>query len=487
MSLKEGTFFGVKEGMADSLIKNQVSEQWCLVRKDLRNEFGESAFSSWLAPMAIGGLASGRVKMFVPTRFMKEWILKNYSARIQSIWQEHNPEIKEVCFEVKASCSVDVGGGVKDSYGSETGLFEEERTDRLPVIASNHSLVTVSGVGEISAPLDLRYTFSNFVVGKSNEFAYAAAMRVAESKDILFNPLYLYSGVGLGKTHLMHAIAWHIKEKDPTRTVLYLSAEKFMYKFVQALRNKDTIHFKEQFRSVDVLMIDDVQFISGKDATQEEFFHTFNALIDEGKQIILSADKSPTELDGMENRLKTRLGSGLVADIHPTTYELRLGILQSKISGLGVEVPQEVIEFLASHINTNVRELEGALKRLLAHAELIGRQITLESTKEILKDLLCFCDRKVTIDEIQTKVAEYFKVRVADLRSERRERSIARPRQIAMYLAKKLTVRSLPDIGRKFDRDHTTVMHAVKKVEELMQTDSGISEDVVLLTRILNS
>lgn len=470
--------------MAESLIKNQVSEQWGLVRNDLRDEFGESAFSSWLEPMAIGGMASGRVKMFVPTRFMKDWILKNYSDRIQSIWQEHNPEIKEVYFEVKASCGMDSSRLVSNNSASET---EAPVLNTAPIVAPCHSLVPASGVEDISAPLDSRYTFANFVVGKPNEFAYAAARRVAESKDVSFNPLYLYSSVGLGKTHLMHAIAWHIRQQDPSRTVLYLSAEKFMYKFVQALRSKDTMHFKEQFRSVDVLMIDDVQFISGKDATQEEFFHTFNALIDEGKQIILSADKSPTELDGMESRLKTRLGCGLVADIHPTTYELRLGILQSKVMAMGSDVPPEVIEFLASHISTNVRELEGALKRLVAHAELIGRQITLDSTKEILKDLLCACDRKITVDEIQTKVAEYFKIRIADLRSERRERSVARPRQIAMYLAKKLTVRSLPDIGRKFDRDHTTVMHAVKKVEELMQTDSALSEDILLLTRILGA
>ncbi len=476
--------------MAESLRKNQVSEQWGLVRNDLRDEFGESAFSSWLEPMAVGGMASGKVKIFVPTRFMKEWILKNYSERIQSIWQEHNPEIKEVCFEVKASCASD-SQEKNNHFASETDFSAAKdvlkAANDTSVLSGHFSTGAASGVEDISAPLDTRYTFANFVVGKPNEFAYAAARRVAESKDVSFNPLYLYSSVGLGKTHLMHAIAWHIRQQDSSRSVLYLSAEKFMYKFVQALRSKETMQFKEQFRSVDVLMIDDVQFISGKEATQEEFFHTFNALIDEGKQIILSADKSPTELDGMESRLKTRLGCGLVADIHPTTYELRLGILQSKVMSMGSNVPPEVIEFLASHISTNVRELEGALKRLVAHAELIGRQITLDSTKEILKDLLCACDRKVTVDEIQSKVAEYFKIRIADLRSERRERSVARPRQIAMYLAKKLTVRSLPDIGRKFDRDHTTVMHAVKKVEELMQTDSTLSEDIVLLTRILGA
>lgn len=482
--------------MAQGLKCSQVQEQWGVVQSNLRNEFGESAFASWLEPMAVGGMASGKVKLFVPTRFMKEWIQKNYSERIRTIWKEQNPEVRDICFEVKASCSSfkKTEEGISNSVsvissdnGADVSSSSLSSQPTLPFTFANNN--DFSGAEEISAPLDSRYTFANFVVGKPNEFAYAAARRVADSIDVSFNPLYLYSSVGLGKTHLMHAIAWHIKEQNPSRSVLYLSAEKFMYKFVQALRSKEIMHFKEQFRSVDVLMIDDIQFISGKDSTQEEFFHTFNTLIDEGKQIILSSDKPPSELDGIENRLKTRMGSGLVADIHPTTYELRLGILQSKLLGMNrVDIiSSNVVEFLASHISTNVRELEGALKRLIAHAELVGQQITVESTKEILKDLLYSCDKRITIDEIQNKTAEYFKIRLADLRSSRRDRNIARPRQIAMYLAKQLTVRSLPDIGRKFGRDHTTVMHAVKTIENLMQTDSVLREDITLLTRILGS
>jgi chromosomal replication initiator protein len=344
-----------------------------------------------------------------------------------------------------------------------------------------------SGSG-ISAPLDPRFTFDNFVVGKPNELAYAAARRVAEAPTPPFNPLFLYGGVGLGKTHLMHAIGLHIKKQTPERSIIYLSAEKFMYQFVRALRTKDTMAFKEQFRSVDVLMIDDVQFIGGREATQEEFFHTFNALVDQNRQVIISADKSPSDLEGVEERMRSRLGWGLVADIHPTTYELRLGILQAKAEQSSTDIPVKVLEFLAHKITSNVRELEGALNRILAHATLVGRPITLETTQEVLHDLLRANDRRVTIEEIQKRVSAHFNVRIADMHSARRARAVARPRQVAMYLSKQLTSRSLPEIGRKFGgRDHTTVMHAVRKVEELKATDASFAEDVELLRRMLEA
>ena len=246
----------------------------------------------------------------------------------------------------------------------------------------------------------------------------------------------------------MHAIAWHLRQTRPDRTVIYLSAEKFMYRFIRALREQNTVDFKEQFRSVDVLMIDDVQFISGKDSTQEEFFHTFNSLVDQGRQIVISADKSPSDLEGMEERLISRLNCGLVADIHATTYELRVGILQAKAEQMGVKVPPKVIEFLSHKITANVRDLEGALNRVIAHSQLIGGDITLESTQEVLHDLLRAHDRRVTIEEIQKRVASHFNIRVSDMHSARRARSVARPRQVAMYLAKQLTSRSLPEIGR---------------------------------------
>ncbi|MEM7270798.1 MAG: chromosomal replication initiator protein DnaA, partial [Pseudomonadota bacterium] len=300
-------------------------------------------------------------------------------------------------------------------------------------------------------------------------------------------------GVGLGKTHLMHAINWRMNELYPGRKVLYLSAEQFMYRFVQAIRHRSTLDFKEQFRSVDVLMIDDVQFIAGKDSTQEEFFHTFNALIDEGKQIVISADGPPVDIDGLEERIKSRLQWGLVVDIHPTDYELRLGILQSKAEAQLAKEPEihldpKVLEFLAHRIPQNVRVLEGALTRLFAFATLVGREITMDMAQECLADLLRASDRKVTIEEIMRKVAEHYNLRMSDMTSARRARAVARPRQIAMYLAKTLTSKSLPEIGRRFGgRDHTTVMHAVKRVESLAETDSQIAEDVELLRRMLEA
>jgi chromosomal replication initiator protein len=291
----------------------------------------------------------------------------------------------------------------------------------------------------------------------------------------------------------MHAIALEIKKNWPERRVLYLSAEKFMYQFIRALRFKDTMSFKQQFRSVDVLMVDDIQFIAGKDSTQEEFFHTFNTLIDHNHQVVISADRSPVDLDGIEERIRSRLGWGLVTDIHASDYELRLGILQSKAEVHLEENPELIIkdnmlEFLAQRIDSNIRVLEGALNRVIAYSSFVGRPLTIDMAQEVLKDLIRASQRRVTIDDIQRKVADYYNLRLSDLLSARRSRTIARPRQVAMYLSKILTTRSLPEIGRKFGgRDHTTVIHAVKRIEGLKDSDSAIQEEVDLLTRSLES
>jgi chromosomal replication initiator protein len=287
----------------------------------------------------------------------------------------------------------------------------------------------------------------------------------------------------------MHAIAWELLvERPKPATVAYMSAETFLYRFIAAIRSQSTIEFKDQLRSVDVLMVDDLQFLIGKDNTQEEFFHTFNALVDAGKQIVVSADKSPSDLSGLDDRLRTRLGCGMVADLHATTFELRVSILEAKAARAGVPVPPKVLEFLAHKITTNVRELEGALNRLIAHANLFGRPVTLEATQEVLHDVLKAHDRRVTIDEIQRRVAEHFNIRLSDMVSPRRARAVARPRQVAMWLAKQLTSRSLPEIGRKFgNRDHTTVIHAVNRVAELMERDAAFAEDVELMRRMLES
>ncbi|HEU0072145.1 MAG TPA: chromosomal replication initiator protein DnaA [Alphaproteobacteria bacterium] len=471
--------------------------QWDRVLGRLRAEFGDAVFKSWLKPLTFANAGEGEVVVSVPTRFMRDWVERHYLDRIRAVWGEENASVRSVSVRVHRPATPKAAALGPNGLGIPPGERAAAATDKSGAVQVGSATSIQVGPqsnedrADISAPLDPRFTFENFVVGKSNEFAYAAARRLAEAKTVPFNPLFLYGGVGLGKTHLMHAIAWAIRERFPNKRVIYLSAEKFMYQFIRALRFRDTMAFKEQFRSVDVLMIDDVQFISGRDSTQEEFFHTFNALVDQNKQIVISADKSPSDLEGMEERMKSRLGWGLVADIHQTDYELRLSILQSKgekLASGGTAVPPKVLEFLAHKITSNVRELEGALNRVVAHATLVGRDISLETAQDVLHDLLRANDRRVTIEEIQKRVAEHFNIRISDMSSARRARAVARPRQVAMYLAKQLTSRSLPEIGRKFGgRDHTTVMHAVKKVEELRAGDSSFSEDIDLLRRMLES
>jgi len=314
---------------------------------------------------------------------------------------------------------------------------------------------------------------------------------VAEGGAATFNPLFLYGGVGLGKTHLMQAIAWELVEKRPGMNILYLSAEQFMYRFVQALRDRKIMDFKQMFRSVDVLMVDDVQFIAGKDSTQEEFFHTFNALVDQNKQIVISAECAPGDIARLEDRIKSRLQCGLVVDLHPTDYELRLGILQTRVEHHSLQHPDlaiepGVLEFLAHRINTNVRVLEGALTRLFAFASLVGKPITQDLTQDCLADMLRSFERKVSIEEIKRKVADHYNIRLSDMVGPKRTRCYARPRQVAMYLCKQLTSRSLPEIGRSFGgRDHTTVMHGVRRIGELRSKDAEIADDLELLRRAL--
>lgn len=453
-----------------------IDGQWARVRARLRKELGDTAYRSWIKPLTLIAVDNGEVRLAVGTRFVRDWVRSHYSDLIRTAWATESAVITAVEIAVQTATTV--------AHSESLAKPEPPRlAASAPARATEHA---ADGAEDFGIALDTRYTFDNWVVGKSNEFATAAARRVAEDAKVTINPLFLYGGVGLGKTHLMTAIAWHIRRRHPQRKVIYLSAEKFMFQFIRAMRSKDTMSFKEQFRSVDVLMIDDVQFIAGKDATQEEFFHTFNALVDQNKQIVLSADKSPPDLEGVEDRLKSRLGWGLVADIHPTTYELRLGILQAKAERSGVPIPPKVLEFLAHKVTQNVRELEGGLNRITAHATLVGRPITLESAQEVLHDLLRANDRKVTIEEIQKRVAEHYSIRLADMHSPRRARAVARPRQVAMYLSKQLTSRSLPEIGRKFGgRDHTTVMHAVRKIEELRASDHSFNEDIELLRRML--
>ncbi|MDU8910982.1 chromosomal replication initiator protein DnaA [Aestuariicoccus sp. MJ-SS9] len=446
-----------------------TQEQWGALQAGLEKTLGQNNFKTWIKPLEFGGMDGSVAVIHVPTNFLGTYVSQNYGDLLLNKIAAINSDVRRIQFKV--------ANGIQPQT--------RPRAAAEPAQSNGDSLV--------SAPLDRRFTFDTFVVGKPNELAHAAARRVAEGGPVTFNPLFLYGGVGLGKTHLMHAIAWELTQRNPHLSVLYLSAEQFMYRFVQALRDRRMMDFKELFRSVDVLMVDDVQFIAGKDSTQEEFFHTFNALVDQNKQIIISADRAPDEIKDLENRIRSRLQSGLVVDLHPTDYELRLGILQSKVGTQkaqypDLEIDDGVLEFLAHRISTNVRVLEGALTRLFAFASLVGKPINLELTQDCLADVLRASDRKISIEEIQRKVADHYNIRLSDIIGPKRLRAFARPRQVAMYLCKQMTSRSLPEIGRRFGgRDHTTVMHGVRRIEELRMQDGQMDEDLELLRRALEA
>ncbi|MGJ8543909.1 MAG: chromosomal replication initiator protein DnaA [Sulfitobacter sp.] len=453
-----------------------TQDQWGAVRQRLLKTVGQNNFQTWIDPIAMGSIDAGQATLFVPTNFFGNYVSQNFADLILHEIKLEAPAVSRLHFTLAAQNAQPAARTASSPAAAPTA---EPETQSQPSSVLN------------TAPLDSRFTFDNFVVGKPNELAHAAARRVAEGGPVTFNPLFLYGGVGLGKTHLMHAIAQELKQRRPDMNVLYLSAEQFMYRFVQALRDRKMMDFKEIFRSVDVLMVDDVQFIAGKDSTQEEFFHTFNALVEQNKQIIISADRAPGEIKDLEDRVKSRLQCGLVVDLHPTDYELRLGILQSKVETQrqhypSLELEDGVLEFLAHRITTNVRVLEGALTRLFAFASLVGRPIDLELAQDCLRDVLRASERKITVEEIQRKVSEHYNIRLSDMIGPKRLRSYARPRQVAMYLSKHMTSRSLPEIGRRFGgRDHTTVMHGVKRIEELKEADSQIAEDLELLRRAL--
>ena len=444
---------------------------WTKLKISLKKSIGENNFNNWLSPISFSYVDEDVAVFNVPTNFLGNYVSQNWGELITGQISSESDKINRIRFEVDPDLN-----NFRETQPSPPAHISIQKDSELA-----------------GAQLDKRFTFDAFVVGKPNELAHAAARRVAEGGDVSFNPLFLYGGVGLGKTHLMHAIAWELSNRRPDINVLYLSAEQFMYRFVQALRERKMMDFKQLFRSVDILMVDDVQFIAGKGSTQEEFFHTFNALVDQNKQIIISGDRAPGEIKDLEDRIKSRLQSGLVVDLHPTDYELRLGILQSKVERQKQQYPElsidnNVLEFLALRISTNVRVLEGALTRLFAFASLIGRHITLEVAQDCLADVLRASERKITVEEIQRKVSEHYNIRLSDMIGPKRLRTYARPRQIAMFLSKQLTSRSLPEIGRRFGgRDHTTVMHGVRRIEELRAQDGQIAEDLEMLRRALEA
>jgi len=480
-----------------------MTEEKCgQLRTRLLKTVGQNNFTTWIEPLEFNSVDDGVAVFHVPTNFMGNYVSQNFADLILHEFSLSGVSVQRLAFRVAANSPARPVRQVEQPSEpfAEMHAGGGQNLDEAPArsVASGASLSGKAAAAAPmetlqAAPLDPRFTFDNFVVGKPNELAHAAARRVAEGGPVTFNPLVLYGGVGLGKTHLMHAIAWEISAQNPGLNVLYLSAEQFMYRFVQALRERKMMDFKHLFRSVDVLMVDDVQFIAGKDSTQEEFFHTFNALVDQNKQIIISADRAPGEIKDLEDRVKSRLQCGLVVDLHPTDYELRLGILQTKVqlqqkTYPDLQIADGVLEFLAHRISTNVRVLEGALTRLFAFASLVGREIDMDLTQDCLADVLRASERKITVEEIQRKVSEYYNIRMSDIIGPKRLRSYARPRQVAMYLCKKLTSRSLPEIGRRFGgRDHTTVMHGVRRIEELKSTDGQIAEDVEMLRRSLES
>ena len=454
---------------------------WSKIRLILKSRLGKNIFKNWIESIELVKIEKKSAFFNVPNNFIANWIDRNYRETIIETFKNEEIFIDDILFEFKNKNSL--------PFSNEKNIPKtiDKNLSNIKNSLDNNNIELPS------SPLDKRFTFERFVVGKPNELAHAAAKRVSEIGPVTFNPLFLYGGVGLGKTHLMHAIAWQIKKTNPSSRMLYLSAEQFMYRFVQALRFKDMYGFKEIFRSVDILMVDDVQFIAGKESTQDEFFHTFNALVEQGKQLVISGDRAPGEIDGLEERIKSRLAWGLVVDLHPTDYELRLGILQSKVeiqSKLhpGININNGILEFLAHRISSNVRVLEGSLTRLFAYASLVGRPIDIDMAQECLADILRISERKVTIEEIIRKVADHYNLRMSDMISARRSRTISRPRQLAMFLSKNLTSKSLPEIGRRFGgRDHTTVIHAVKKIEELKNKDLQIAEEVEILRRMLEA
>jgi chromosomal replication initiator protein len=443
--------------------------QQCLVR--LESELPEQQFNTWIRPLH--AIESGdNLRLLAPNQFVLEWVRKHHFETISQTLNDLGPH-------TATRVQLDIGSSKNSSQPAP------DSTKQVPVTSAFSSpQQPVTHKSNINP----EFTFETFVAGKSNQLARAASMQVGENPGGAYNPLFIYGGVGLGKTHLMHAIGNTILDNKPGARVVYLHSERFVADMVRALQHNAINAFKNFYRTADALLIDDIQFFAKKERSQEEFFHTFNALLEGQQQVILTCDRYPKEVDGLEDRLKSRFGWGLTAAIEPAELETRVAILMSKASQSGIELPTDVAFFIAQHIQSNIRELEGALRRVMASARFTGQVISLDLAKEALRDLLVLQDKLVTISNIQKVVAEYFKIRVADLLSPRRSRSITRPRQIAMALAKELTTHSLPEIGDAFGgRDHTTVLHATRKVVELRDSDIRINEDYNNLLRTLTT
>jgi chromosomal replication initiator protein len=451
-----------------------IAAAWEQIRAGLRRDCGARTFDGWLRPIALGGFDtdSGLLRLELPSQFMADWVQTHFAERLSLAWRALLPGVKQIR----------IGVGPAAPRTAAVVAIPAAEDEPEPEAARE-------GTSLYSVALEPRYRFENFVIGKANEVAFNAARTLATADNVAFNPLFLHGGTGRGKTHLLHALGHEFHRLRPRAKIIYMSAEKFMVEFVAALRANETIRFKQQLRSADLLMIDDVQFIAGKESTQEEFFHTMNEIISAGRRLAISSDRAPQDLDGIEPRILSRLSWGLVADINQADLELRLNIIVKKLESLpDVSVPQDVVMFLAKRISSNVRELEGALNRIAAYATMQNRPIDLDFVSEVLASTLRANQRRISIDEIQTRVSDHYRIRKAEMTSARRAREVARPRQVAMYLSKQLTPRSLPEIGRRFGgRDHTTVIHAVKQIEKLRAQDAELDADIRLLTRQLEN
>ena len=442
-----------------------IEAAWESIRSGLRRDLGARTFDGWLRPAEIGAFDPdlGSLDLVMPSQFMADWVRSHFGERLTLAWRTVLPIVREVRIVAAA-----------DAPRPSPLLILDESPP--PAERDPH------------APnFDPRYRFETFVVGKANEVAATAAHTLATAATVAYNPLFIHGGTGRGKTHLLHATGHAFLSQNRGARVVSMSAEKFMVEFIRSLKDNDTIGFKQRLRSADLLLIDDVQFIAGKDSTQEEFFHTMNEIITAGRRLVITSDRAPQDLDGIAPRILSRLSWGLVADINPADYELRFNIIVSKLEALpGVQMPQNVVDFLARRVTSSVRELEGALNRIGAYAMMTGRAIDVAFVEEVLANVLRANQRRISIDEIQTQVAEHYRIRKAEMTSARRAREVARPRQVAMYLSKQLTPKSLPDIGRRFGgRDHTTVIHAVRQIEKLRASDAELDADIRLLTRQL--
>jgi chromosomal replication initiator protein len=451
---------------------------WSRCLGTLEHELPEQQFNTWVRPLQFVEV-DGALRLLAPNRFVVDWVRSNLLARIVELLREGGRA-------EQGSITVEVGS--RPPAPAAAAVATPAAAGGGSPLARSARPGGAAGTSAVGVPLNPDFTFGRFVEGKSNHFAKAAAQQVADNPGKAYNPLFIYGGVGLGKTHLMHAIGHRIIANDRDARVAYVHSERFVSDMVRALQHNRINDFKTAYRSVTALLIDDIQFFAGKEHSQEEFFHTFNALLEGQHQVILTCDRYPREVDGLEERLKSRFGWGLTVAVEPPELETSVAILIGKALAVGVELPEEVAFFIAKRIRSNVRELEGALRRVIANSRFTGHPITLEFTKEALKDLLSLQARLITVENIQKTVADYYKVRVADLLSKRRSRSVARPRQVAMALAKELTSHSLPEIGDAFGgRDHTTVMHACKRIRELRDTEQRMQEDYSNLLRTLTA